>query len=480
MTVQFGDAMRELAEPWLKESHGPAMATAALAPDGSIESYCSGSLSRSDDTAVDTQTIFGIASVTKSFVCAATMAQQDKGLLHIDEPVVKYLPEFTMPGGDHLKKVTIRHLMSHTTGMPPLAGSRHAMRRSHELDDPVSLGDSFEPVTGAYLDTHDDLIAFLSAAEYTLLGEPGNEFSYSNDSYGLLGAILERVTGTTLAECIDGAILQPLGMHRTGFDIDALSRGGNVVTPAVTDGKDDDSVIVDSPLWWRSPAMPGAGSLWSCVDDLMAYARMYLADGDGIGCRVLSPKSVRTMLTANIRIRNNSYYGCGLSLVPDFHGSVLVEHGGALKSITSRLQFVPDRGVATATLVNLRGGPARRIGLAGLNLADGWPVDRSHVLPAPEGLRLPTEFLADYVGSYRSDENVWVNVDIRDGDLTLIVRGGDPKGLLPTAVRDEFVTPDPPGDSGVRFLRDDDGTVCRIFVGLRQVPRVSTNCLSFD
>ncbi|MGO1972098.1 MAG: serine hydrolase domain-containing protein [Propionibacteriaceae bacterium] len=472
MTRCFTDSLTAFAAPVLDKARDPSAAVGVIGRDGTAHTHAWGSVSRTTSDPITSATVFGIASITKSFGSAVAMTLQDRGLLDIDEPISAHLPELRMPDPAHLAKVTTRHLMSHTSGLPPLRGLRAAMYRSHQREDPAALAQYESGPGDDCLDTHEDLIRFLSQQDYAPLGEPGTEFSYSNDGYGLLGAIIERVSGEPMADYLTRSILEPLGMTRTGFDVTALIKQGNVVTPAVLDDETDDAQIADSPLWWEAPAMAAAGYLRSCVDDLLTYIRMFLGEGEVAGTKVLSPEAVRTMTTPVVQVSQTSFYGCGLTIVPDYHGVRMVEHGGSLKSITSRLQFVPDVGVGTITLINLRGAPARRIGLAALNLADGHAAERSHVAPRPGGLALPEGALSEYEGVYESAEDVQLTITASGDSLEMVSRIGKPSTLLPTAWRDEFVVDDAVGDTNVRFLRDSSGLVVRVLAGLRQLGRV--------
>ena len=113
---------------------------------------------------VTPDTIFGCASVSKSFTAMAIMQLADAGLLSVDDPVNKYLPEFKLKGLDDQNQVKIKHLLTHTTGLPP-------MRRRQDIA------------------TFDEHLEFLNNEDYTLLGEAGQYYSYCNDTFLLLGLL---------------------------------------------------------------------------------------------------------------------------------------------------------------------------------------------------------------------------------------------------------------------------------------------------
>jgi len=157
---------------------------------------------------VTPDTIFGIASVSKSFTAVAIMQLVDAGLLSVDDPVVKYLPEFQLHGVEDINSVKIKHLLSHTTGMPP-------MRRRQDIT------------------TFEEHLEFLAQQEYELLGQPGEYLSYCNDTFLLLGAIIERLTGRIYRKYMTSNILDALEMYRSTYSIEELTRFKDVTVPYI-------------------------------------------------------------------------------------------------------------------------------------------------------------------------------------------------------------------------------------------------------
>ncbi|MGQ9455299.1 MAG: serine hydrolase domain-containing protein [Armatimonadota bacterium] len=139
---------------------------------------------------VDENTIYDLASVTKPVAMASSMLVlcQD-GMVHFDEPVANFLPECKLP---HLSNVTVRHLLTHTSGLPP-------------WKDMYSRGQNREQLI-------DELLAI------PLESEPGTHYAYSCLGYILLSVILERITGTRLDEFAGDRVFTPLGMCATGFN----------------------------------------------------------------------------------------------------------------------------------------------------------------------------------------------------------------------------------------------------------------------
>ncbi|HSG09019.1 MAG TPA: serine hydrolase domain-containing protein [Longimicrobiales bacterium] len=152
--------------------------------------------------AVDEETIYHWASITKTFTAISILQLRDRGLLSLDDPVVRYVPELREvhnPFGP-MEEITIRHLLSHSAGFR--AGSW-----------PWSEGEPWEP----YEPTEwSQLVAMMP---YTrILFEPGSRYSYSNPGIIFLGRVIEKVTGDVFEAYVEKNIFRPLGMSRAYFD----------------------------------------------------------------------------------------------------------------------------------------------------------------------------------------------------------------------------------------------------------------------
>ena len=169
-------------------------------------------------------TIFGIASMTKSFTCVAIMQLQEAGKLSVHDKILKYLPEFRTADMEKTKQITIHHLMTHTAGIPPI--STHVFARKRSIDQDPSAKDYLDldlvNNTGRAIDTYDDMFDFIAELNYQPLGSPGTSFSYSNDSYGLLGVIISRASGQSYEDYVTENILKPAKLERTFFDLDEI------------------------------------------------------------------------------------------------------------------------------------------------------------------------------------------------------------------------------------------------------------------
>ncbi len=338
---------------------------------------------------VTPETTFGIASVSKSFTAMAIMGLADRGELSIDDPVLKYLPEFKLAGARDMSAIKIRHLLSHTTGLPP-------MRRREEI---VKF---------------DDHIRYLAEESYQLLGEPGQYFSYANDTFLLLGAIIQRLTGRLYRRYMTETILDAAGMYRSTYSLEELEQLDNVTVPYVYNKK---SGTWEEQPWPRLGTYEVGGGVRSNVLDLVKYIQIYLNDGVINGRRIVSAEGLKLMRTPAIQTGRKSYYGFALQITPDYSGMTLVEHSGGQPGVSSNFGFVPEAGIGAVVLTNVTGVPANDIWLKAINVALGLPIDQKRSVETE--WEVPPEYLARLVGSYASAEGGNITITMESGQLKL-------------------------------------------------------------
>ena len=141
------------------------------------------------------QSAFPIASITKTFTATAILQLCELGKLNVNDPVIKYLPEFPYP------TVTIRHLLSHTSGLQPYDNFFESLRMAHP--DTVF--------------TNKDILPRYAALKLPLFYQPGDDGNYDNVNFIFLALIVEKVSGMTLHDYMRKFILQPAGMSHTFF-----------------------------------------------------------------------------------------------------------------------------------------------------------------------------------------------------------------------------------------------------------------------
>jgi CubicO group peptidase (beta-lactamase class C family) len=288
-------ALRDLLDPYVKDATVPgAVALLAQGDDVTVEAI--GTRAVDSDAPMTRDSIFRIASLTKPITAAATMLLVEEGRLGLDDPIGRWLPELAAP-------MVVR------TPQSPLADVVPARRPITVLDlltNRAGYGwpsDFSYPQVQALFDVQtdgrevqrrpapDEWLARL--ARLPLLYQPGEAWLYDTCS-DLQGILVARASGQPLPEFLAERICTPLGMRDTGFVVTERDRFTSYYRRAegglvLADGPDGD--------WSHPPAFPeGSGGLAGTADDWLRFARMLLADGDGL----LSPASVRQMTTDHL------------------------------------------------------------------------------------------------------------------------------------------------------------------------------------
>ncbi|MFD1739464.1 serine hydrolase domain-containing protein [Bacillus salitolerans] len=424
-------------------------------------------------------TVFGIGSVTKSFTCVAIMQLQEAGKLNVHDPVVKYLPEFKTPNEEYTKQMTIHHFMTHSAGLPPLPTLFKALSKSVANDPTFDDGEKPGGDIGLVqeeatkeqpsVDTYEELMADIAEQDFTLLGEPGTEFSYSNDSYAMLGTIIERVSGVTYEQYIKDYILDPAGMKNSVFHLEELDGHDDISCLYNSRKKDDKTIVFESNNPWDAPSMRAAGFLKSTVNDMLKYAEIFRNKGRVGEAQLLSPESVEAITTPHIECDKDRYYGYGVMVTPDFYGYKLVDHGGSIKGVAAQMHILPEVGLTGVAFANLAGVPATKLLYSAFADYLGQPIKDSH--KSYEEVELSEEELTQYVGEYASGEGTKYSVVVEEGKLSVKAEGITLSDIKPIG-NDTFMVAFRESELGLRFVKDADNKVIRLAFGFRQTPKV--------
>ncbi|MFI6345590.1 serine hydrolase domain-containing protein [Streptomyces sp. NPDC050560] len=248
--------------------------------------------------------IFRIASLTKPVIAAATMTLVDDGLLGLDEPVGRLLPELAEPvvvrdpAGPVDDVVPASRPLTPTDLLTFRAG--HGFPADFTLPAVAPLLELLRQGPPQPGKVPDPATWMAALARIPLLHQPGDTWLY-NTGADILGVLVARASGQPLPEFLAERLFAPLGMPDTGFHVPRgkLHRFTSLYAP---DGEGG-ARLVDAPdgQWSSPPAFPsGAAGLVSTVDDYHAFARMLLADGTAGGRRLLSAASVRRMTTNHL------------------------------------------------------------------------------------------------------------------------------------------------------------------------------------
>jgi len=298
----------------LERFNGGPGATIGVVQDGALTLHRSAGLASLElGIPVGPDTTFRVASVTKQFTCAAILMLAGEGRLRLDDDARIHLPELPDMGAP----VTVAHLMHNTSGIRDMLG----IQRMGGAD----LGQPLLP---------DELMDGI-LRQRTLNFTPGSRFLYSNSNFLLLGRIVERLSGESLAAVLDRRLLAPAGMTRS-----RLVEQVAAVVPGLAAG-----YLRRDGAWVRAPhAFPlhGEGGLVSCVEDLALWNR----------CLDANP-ALADALAHETPFTNGhpSLYARG-QVVRDYRGVHTVGHGGLWPGYRTEFLRVPNEGLAVIAISN--------------------------------------------------------------------------------------------------------------------------------
>jgi CubicO group peptidase (beta-lactamase class C family) len=326
------------------------------------------------DTLPTVDTIFRIASMTKSFTAAAVLLLRDEGHLRLDDPVTDHVPELQGQRSPHpgSPDITLRHLLSMSAGFPG--------------DDP--WGDRQQDL---------DLVPFREFLErgQSFAWMPGTEFEYSNLGYAILGRVITNVTGQEYCDVVRSRLLEPMDMTSTGYN------AGEFPTERIATGylRRDDA-FVEEPFAGYG-AFASMGGLFSTVRDLAqwvhGFAHAFVASSDADAHplsrasrlemqqvhRPIEPEITWTSI-AELPTVFVMGYGFGTFVRSDLALGKVVAHSGGYPGFGSHMRWHPASGIGVVVLGNRTYYPASKIAeqvLTALVHAEAAPI--RHVAPAP-------------------------------------------------------------------------------------------------
>jgi len=369
----------------LAESPGAAV---GVARDGALLLRRSVGLASIDLHApLGVTTTFRIASVSKQFTCAAILLLARDGLLSLSDPVRRHLPQLS----PLFESITLDHLMRNCSGL-------------RDMLELLRLGgaDLSTPVTEAELDA-------AIARQTTLNFAPGSRFLYSNSGFRLLGQVVERLSGQSLAVFLEARIFIPLGMTRTHHTPDLAAPVPGLATGYLPDG---------SGGFLRAAhgfPLGGEGGLVSGVEDLALWARSLTVGGLGGGLET----ALQT--TAPFTNGTTNRYALGLE-VEEWRGLRLVSHGGLWPGYKTAFLRAPEQRLTVIVIANNATLDPHHMALQVMEAAlDGEDA----LLPAPAALDH-----AAMTGTWLCAED-GLSLDIApDGTAQM---HGVPFALIPTA-----------------------------------------------
>lgn len=362
--------------------------------------------------------IYNIASLTKPFTAALILKLQEAGKLSVKDLLSKYYPGY--PQGD---RITIHHLLTHTSGI------------FNYTDD-----NGFRSMDQTKAVTLEQMIAFFK--DKPLAFEPGARFNYSNSGYTLLGYIIEQVTGKTYASALEQMIFKPLGMDQTTYGPPELDNPRKVTGYQMY----FKNFQKESPEVHPSISY-ATGAIYSTVEDLYKWHKA-LQSG-----KFLTAASLATAYKKDV-----GYYGYGWS-TDSTYGRLRVSHSGNIQGFKANINRMPADDVCVIGLSNSNNSSVGEMVQKTLAILYHQPMPKSFS-DQPE-IQLADSLLQKFEGVYkfRAEDSMKVNITVNQKHLTVKIDGQEPFDAFPVN-KNMFKA----GEGRLEFMMNKEGRIVQLYI----------------
>jgi len=370
------------SEIWQSISSGQAGSATVAILDGGRIVYSEGfaMADRLGSVPVTRHTLFNIGSISKIYCVTAILLLADEGKLELDQPVIRYLPEFTM-ADERYKKIAVRMLLNHSSGLP---GSSYANGAGFKYFD------DFLPET------------LRTLARSHLKHEPGQIAIYCNDGFSLAEMIIEKISGQKFSQFLAERIYRPLGLTatQTGVAMPVTGSATDIARYYDPAGKIEPPEVI---------SFLASGGLAATAEDLARFVDSF----SGKGPQLLSARSLAeikaeqpTAFAGKLRQSGISYgLGWDFTSLPQYskRGIAILGKNGGTDNYNSMVFSVPDQRITVAVIAT---GPAARTMDIALKILDTYLVQKGQVPSSPAKPRIPPAIgpipaaLANYEGYY--------------------------------------------------------------------------------
>ena len=386
--TQFSEQQERIIDAYMQNNDAPGVAV-ALVRNGQIAAEGGfGFADLSSDRPATATTPWPIASLTKSFTGVLAMQLAERGLLDLDSPVSDYLPDLCVTDRERTQRLSVRRLLSHAGG---LGRTGHQDRTREEQPNPYP--------------TREALLGALH--EVKPQAPVGQCFSYSNESYAIVGRIIELLRDKPLERCYEEHIFEPLNMRRSAVSFATWRSdpervylyAGSEIGPYGSGERHGDYEVVELVEDYQT--FLSTGGLVSTAHDL---ARYQLATMDYVDSPLgLSAGSLEHMQSVQHRY-GDSNCGYGLGYWVLWHqGLKVIGHSGGLPGVSTYSMLIPSEKTAAVVLTNRSDIKAMVLAEQLLNDLRGelWRSTPDEPFPVKTRIPLPSGAdLDEYVGDY--------------------------------------------------------------------------------
>lgn len=416
--------IRDFIQEKLSEWHTPGLAVAIVKDGEVILSEGFGYRDLDGQLPVTTETLFPIASISKSFTTTVMSLLVEEGKLNWDQPVRTYLPEFAMYDAVATERVTPRDLVCHRTGLP--SSILALLNQDGDRAEYVKRVKHMKPI-------HD----FRS------------NFEYQNVTFTVAGHLAGQVAGTTWEELVQERIFKPLGMKDSCLTIAKLQESKNRALPYDYQAEQG----ITKTEYMNCELMGPAGGINSTLEDMTQWLLLQLNQGKVGEEQIVAADSLSELYTPQMTIKTplfwtekykempSAQYGLGWFFEP-YHGIKRIQHGGNLSGFTTWLSFMPEEGLGVVILANRTWSQLPMIlegyiydllldkpitdwnaRAATLNLYKTFADLDQQLLGARKVDTTTTHPLEELAGEYQSPVHGALQIDLTNGELRLQVGG---------------------------------------------------------
>jgi len=362
------------------------------------------------------ETKFRIASLTKQFTAMAILMLEEKGLLDLNDPLTKYIPDY--PSGD---KIKILHLLTHTSGIPDHTEfpDFNKERRVYQYDI-IKTIETFKNKPLEFL--------------------PGEKFKYSNSGYILLGYIIEKITNMSYEQYIDNNIFKPLNMTHSGFE-----HPDKIIKNHAVGYKIENNEIRKAKYRNISNAH-ASGALYSTTEDLYLWDRALYTE------KLIKKSSLEKMFTPF-----KDHYGYGWGIVDVFNRK-MVGHNGETEGFRTNISRFINDDACIIILSNLEQTPVGKISidLAAILFGEEYEIPKIR-----EIIKVDPNILNDYVGKYELKPNFYLIITKENTRLFCQPTGQNKLEIYPESETTFFIKE---VDAQITFIRNENKTVEKLIL----------------
>ena len=320
------------------------------------------------------ETGYRIASFSKTFSAIAAMQLAEQGKLNLDVPVSTYVPWFTNPNDPRVTHISLRQLLSHTSGLD----------RDGAAGQWVTLEFPELPVIQQHV------------SEGAMVFDPATQWKYSNFGYTIVGQVIEAVSGEVYNEYVTKHIIEPLGLRHTAPDLNAKAEQ----ELAVGYSRDIPGQPRERFPQISTSVMASATGFLSSVPDLLRYIQAQFP-GDTTLLSEESKREMRRIQWLREGLEADQCLGFATWKVKDWR---VYGHGGGFQGFITRFAFDPDRQIGIAVLTNAIDGPALTLANGALSVINKFIVDYDELTKAELAVEHPERFINTYRNIWRDDQ----------------------------------------------------------------------------